>query len=190
MEKLYELVSALDRRALGNAAENLAERVGYVNFFAAVIKRVPRVLPHEGGALWWDSVTRPLMPRMFFPDKTSIEDSQRTRYYTGLKVAGKEHGTSISIGYMGESYIDFGKIGMLLPVFALGWLLGAFYRWTLAQRYSSKAVGMGVATAALFSAALLETSVTKLMGGLTVTMLVSWLLIRFVVPRYFPKLAG
>jgi hypothetical protein len=91
---------------------------------------------------------------------------------------------------MGESYIDFGKVGMLLPIFALGWLLGAFYRWTLAQTYSSKAVGMGVATAALLSAAPLETSVTKLMGGLAVTMLVSWLLIRFVVPRYFPKLAA
>jgi hypothetical protein len=190
MEKLYELVSALDRRALGKAAESLAERVGYVNFFAAVIKRVPRVLPHEGGALWWDSVTRPFMPRIFFPDKTSIEDSQRTQHYTGLKVAGMEYGTSISIGYMGESYIDFGKVGMLLPIFALGWLLGAFYRWTLTQTYSSKAVGMGVATAALFSAALLETSVTKLMGGLAVTMLVSCLLIRFVVPRYFPKLAA
>ena len=190
MEKLYELVSSLDGRDLSQAAESLGDRIGYVNFFAAVIKRVPRVLPHEGGALWLDSATRPFMPRMFFPEKTSIEDSQRTQYYTGLKVAGRQQGTSISIGYMGESYIDFGKVGMMLPIFALGLLLGAVYRWMLTQKYSSKAVGMGMATATLYGAALLETSITKLMGGLVVAILVSWLLIRFVVPRYFPKLAA
>jgi hypothetical protein len=173
-----------------NAAESLAGRLGYVNFFAAVLKRVPRVLPHEEGGLWWDAVIRPFMPRMFFPEKTNIEDSQRTQYYTGLKVAGKERGTSISIGYMGESYIDFGKVGMMLPVFTLGLLLGGVYRWMLTQNYSSKALGMGMATATLYCAAPMETSITKLMGGLAVVILVSWLTIRFVVPRYFPKLAS
>jgi hypothetical protein len=190
LEKLYELVSGLDGKELSEAARSLGDRLGYVNFFAAVLKRVPRVLPHENGVLWWDSVTRPFMPRMFFPEKTNIEDSQRTQYYTGLKVAGKAEGTSISIGYMGESYIDFGKVGMMIPIFALGLLLGTVYRWMLTQQYSSKAVGMGMATATLYGASLLETSVTKLLGGLIVAILMSWLLMRFVVPRYFPKLAA
>jgi hypothetical protein len=128
------------------------------------------------------------MPRVFFPEKSSIDDSDRTRRYTGLWITGKERATSISIGYLGESYIDFGKLGMMIPVFAFGLLLGAVYRWMLAQRYSSKALGMAMATATLFAASILEASITKTMGSLVVTIMVSWLMLRFVVPRYIPRL--
>ena len=89
---------------------------------------------------------------------------------------------------MGESYIDFGAVGMLLPVFGLGLLFGAFYRWMLTQRYSSTTLGMGLATAMLFGAYAFETSVTKLFGGLVLGILVSWLITRFVAPRYLPWL--
>jgi hypothetical protein len=188
--KLVELVSRLDAPAMSKATDELARRLAYVDFFAAVLNRVPRVIPHEGGALWWDAVSRPFMPRVFFPEKSIIDDSERTKHYSGLWIAGRETATSISIGYLGESYIDFGKIGMMVPVFALGLLLGAVYRWMLAQRYSSKALGMAMATAILYGASLLEASITKTMGSLVVTILVSWLILRFVVPRYIPGLVS
>jgi hypothetical protein len=72
-------------------------------------------------------------------------------------------------------------------VFGLGLLLGAVYRWMLMQRYASPALGMGLATATLYGASLLESSITKMFGGLLVTILVSWLIIRFLAPKYFPR---
>src|SRR4029079_651305 len=104
--KLIEMASKLNGEDMSNAAASLVSRIAYVDFFAAVLKRVPRVLPYEEGALWWDAVRRPFTARLFFPEKTIIDDSERTRRYTGVWVARSGEGSSISIGYMGESYID------------------------------------------------------------------------------------
>ena len=60
-----------------------------------------------------------------------------------------EEGTSISIGYMAESYIDFGAVGMMVPIFGLGLLLGGFYRWML-RRDPSRLLGMALATATIY----------------------------------------
>ncbi len=35
-------------------------------------------------------------------------------------MAGNDTGTSISIGYIGESYIDYGEIWMMMPIFLYG----------------------------------------------------------------------
>ena len=110
MAKLGELVSALDREALADGADRLVKRITYVEFFGAVLLYVPAVAPHEDGAIWWDAIIRPFMPRLFFPDKGIIDDSERTNKYTGLGVSGSDVGTSISIGYFGEAYIDFGAV--------------------------------------------------------------------------------
>ena len=110
MAKLGELVSALDREALADGADRLVKRITYVEFFGAVLLYVPAVVPHEDGAIWLDAITRPFMPRLFFPDKAIIDDSERTNKYTGLGVSGSDVGTSISIGYFGEAYIDFGAV--------------------------------------------------------------------------------
>ena len=113
--------------SFGNATQGMLDRLSYVDFFAVVLETVPSQLPHENGALWLDAITRPFMPRLFFPSKTVIDDSERTNYYTGLGVAGAEEGTSISLGYVAESYIDFGghiDDGTdIWPWPSFGWLL-------------------------------------------------------------------
>ena len=47
---------------------------------------------------------------------------------------------------------------------------------------------MGLASAVLYSGSLLESSITKLFGGIIVAWLVAWLLVRFVIPRTLPWL--
>ena len=80
----------------------MVRRLSYVEyFFGAVLDYVPRIVPHEDGALWWDAISRPFMPRFFFTDKAIIDDFERTNKYTGFAVSGANEGTSISIGYMG-----------------------------------------------------------------------------------------
>jgi hypothetical protein len=184
VEELVTLVSAIDGEKFGDATSALLDRLAYVDFFAAVLEMVPKQLPHENGALWWDAVTRPFMPRLLFPNKPIIDDSERTRQYTGLAIYGTESGASISIGYMGESYIDFGAIGMMGPLLAFGFFLGRLYRWML-NRDPTRLLGMSLATAIIFGASFLESSITKVFGGLIVATLVSLLVLRYG-PRFYP----
>lgn len=183
--QLANLVTQLDGNAMADAAEQLLYRASYVDFFGVTLDMVPAMRPHEGGALWWDAISRPFMPRIFFPEKTAIDDSARTNYYTGLGVAGSDMGTSISLGYMAENYIDFGAVGMMVPIFALGLLLGGFYHWML-RLDTRRLLGMSLATATIFNVSNLEVSITKIFGGLVVAILVSWIVLRFIAPRYFP----
>lgn len=190
LSKSLELAQNLDGEAMATATESLLRRIAYVDFFARVLDTVPLVVPHEEGALWLDAISRPFMPRLLFADKEAIDDSVRTNYYTRLAVAGASQGTSISIGYMGESYIDFGHFGMMAPIFGLGLFLGWFHRWIMSQPYGRGPLGMGLASATLFHAAALESSITKVFGTLVVTMLVAALVVRFAAPRYFSWVAA
>ncbi|MBC7625001.1 MAG: hypothetical protein H7232_16635 [Aeromicrobium sp.] len=181
------LVGALDNAALAKAANDLAERISYVDFFANAIDHVPAIVPHENGAIWWDALIRPFMPRLFFPDKSVIDDSDRTTEFTGLRVATADEGASVSLGYMAEAYIDLGPYFMMVPIFLLGWGLGKFYRWMSSYPSTRGVLGIGLATATLYPAAQFETSITKLIGGLVVTMLLCWIAARWGAPRFYRR---
>jgi hypothetical protein len=184
MEKMGELISNLDSTKLTDAVNAFLSRTAYVEFFSLVLTYVPQVLPHEGGALWMDAISRPFMPRILFPSKTPINDSERTVKYTGQSLAGADEGTSISIGYVGESYIDFGRYLMMVVLFGYGVLVGKIYRWLHEHRNGRGLLGMGLASAVLYVAGTLEASITKVFGSIIVSLLVSVLILYFVVPRY------
>jgi hypothetical protein len=184
LSKLGELVMSLDQHGLERGSEKLISRISYVDFFGSVLGVVPEMKPHTQGDIWLDAISRPFMPRALFPEKSAIDDSARTREYTGIMVSGAEQGTSISIGYVGESYIDFGTVGMMPAILGFGWLLGRSYRWMAQESAMRGLLGMGLANAVLFGAALLESSITKVFGGLIAAYIVVWLLNRLVFPRY------
>jgi hypothetical protein len=188
MAKLGALIGALDGTKLSRGVDDMLRRLTYVEFFGAVIDYIPRSRAHENGALWFDAVSRPFMPRLLFPSKAPIDDSERTAEYTGIDVYGSAEGTSISLGYMAESYIDFGEFGMMPAILLLGVLYGRIYRSLVMAQGSRGMLGMGMASAVLYSGALLESSITKLFGGIIVAWLVAWLLVRFVIPRTLPWL--
>ena len=53
--------------------------------------------------------------------------------YATRKVAGAKQGASFSLGFMAESYIDFGPYLMFIPIFLVGWLLGFIYKMIMMQ---------------------------------------------------------
>lgn len=165
VNKLGELVGGLDSDLIEEGLSDLIIRVSYVRFFALSIVNVPAYVPHEKGRLWLGAFKHVLMPRFLFPGKESLDDSRITEKYTGLQVAGAEEGTSIGIGYVGESYIDFGRLGMFAPIFLLGVFYGLIYRFFCADA-NSLVLGGAFATAVLiFGAYTIETSSAKLIGG-------------------------
>jgi len=170
--KLVSLAENLHMEQIERGLETLVERVGYTELIAATMDWVPAHEPHSSGELWKKIVLHPLMPRLLFPDKAAINDSEVTRRFTGRMVSGSDEGTSIGIGYIAESYADFGRVGMLFPLFALGYLIGRIYRW-LVFTGSSRIMGAAMATAALFVGVRgIEIAGAKLIGALITASLV------------------
>jgi hypothetical protein len=181
--ELGRLVGNLDGLALQAAANDLFSRLMYHVFFGAAVQTVPAVLPHAYGAIWGEAISRPLMPRLLFPDKRAINDSELTNQYTRLGVATADRGASISLGYMAEAYIDFGPILMFLPIIAFGAGLGTFYKWLFNQPGYRIIVGICLAPFALMPAHMAETSILKIIPSLLLTFLASVVVIKFLAPR-------
>jgi len=183
--KLYELGNRIDGKALSVGADALLRRLSYVEYFGVVLDVVPKYVPYEEGAIWWDAVSRPFMPRLFFPNKQIIDDTKRTNQFT-RGAAGSDRLSSISLGYVAEAYIDFGAYGMMVPIFTFGLLCGQIHRRFLKSNASRGLLGMGLSTAVLLPTAPLEASITKTIGGLVVSLVVAGAFALVVSPRCFP----
>jgi hypothetical protein len=170
--KLSDLIGDFSWTSFNNGLDSLVLRVSQVNLFALTMINVPDSVPYEKGGLWADAVRRIFTPRFLFPNKPIADDSERANLYTGTEIAGAERGTSISIGYVAESYVDFGPVLMFLPIFGLGVFYGLIYRF-FALRTSQRLIGASIAVAILvFGAYTLETSNLKLLGTNTAAVIV------------------
>lgn len=166
LEVMQHLISRVDRNKMDEGFKALVARVSYTGWFGATISHVPAFEPHAGGELWLGAVTHVLMPRIFFPNKKALNDSDRARRFTGLRLSGSEEGTSIGIGYMAESYADFGTYGMFFPIYLLGLLMGRIYQQFCRNSYSTL-FGTAIATGILFSMILsFAFSNAKIVGAL------------------------
>ena len=177
------MMTSLTTRDLQQSVDQLADRMAYVDYFGSVLERVPSVLPYENGSLLWKAIEHVLLPRFLFPEKAALlSDSDLTRHYTGKALAGNEEGTSISMGYMTESYIDFGPLLMFLPIFLLGVAWGRMYRYMI-NGATLTVIGYAFGTALLINANQFEITGIKLIGGMLAKFLVLAVILRFGVPR-------
>jgi hypothetical protein len=190
MEKLAEMISQLNSARLAEGTDELVRRLSYTEFFSVVLVNVPTRVPHANGVIFWDALTRPFMPRLFFPDKSVIDDTSRTAYYTGLALAGAEEATSFSLGWIAEIYIDFGSFSIFPVSFLIGVFYGRIYRSLFRGRASGGLLGTALATSVLIGsgASFLETSFTKTFGALMTALIVAWALVKFILPRWAPWL--
>ncbi len=122
--------------SFARGSQSLLYRISYVEYFALTLKQVPTFLPHENGKLLIDAFEHVLKPRILFPDKKMIYDSDITSKYTGISFAGRDEGVSFSLGYVPESYIDFGPVYMFIPIFFFGLLFGWMYKTLLLKGYN------------------------------------------------------
>jgi len=182
--KLIELSRRTDGRTLKRGLERLLLRIAYVDMFAHVLDMVPSKIPHEKGTLWMRVPDHILRPRLFFPNKPGLPlDTDDTRKYTGLWFLGSgvTFATSISMGYMAESYIDFGPVGMLVPIFLLGLLWGFIFR-SLILKSPMKIYGYAVAITVLIDTLNFGSNNVKAVGGVITGFIVLALALRFLVP--------
>lgn len=109
------------------------DRISYIEFFSQATENVPQKIPYENGRLWKENVLHIFQPRILFPNKAAIDDSKMVNKYATKKVATAKMGASFSLGFMAESYIDFGPYLMFIPIFLVGWLLGFIYKMIILQ---------------------------------------------------------
>lgn len=189
-ESQGEMVSRLGGMLLSLTSADLVEglhpffqRVAYTDFFALTIDYVPAYKPYGRGELWGTAIKHVLQPRILFPDKPRLlSDSEVTMTYTGQYLASDAEGTSISIGYMGEAYADFGPVGMFGVVLLVGLGWGLIYAHFV-RRAKVPLIGLSFALALLLSAYIFEIASIKLVGGVGMKFLVLALVYRFVEPR-------
>ena len=118
-----------------------------------------------------------------------VGDINNTIRYTGLTFGGGGNDTEIPLGYMAESYIDFGPVGMFAPIFLLGLLVGFEYRYFATRRYSL-VFSYGFLPVVFATVIAYEETAIKILGGNLIVFIVSYLGYRFVVPIVQPWLAG
>jgi hypothetical protein len=183
--QLTRLLAELDMQRFSNSIDQTLQRISYVDYFGNVLEYVPGVQSHEFGKIWYSAIEHILVPRIIFPAKGVLpSDSELTMEYTGLRLASFAQGSSISIGYMGESYIDFGKYGMYLPIFILGYLWGVFYKYFI-NRSQVKVIGFAFAVAVLINAYQLEMNSTKLLGSMVMQFITLAVLFKLMEIRLY-----
>jgi hypothetical protein len=168
----------------GSASKALLERLAYVDITGLVINVDLASAELQKVRQWGDAFSHVFQPRFLFPDKLALSDTEVfIRLTKADLLENMRGGTSISVGYMAENYVDFGFPGMLGGVFAVGLLVALVVRFFFSFDVPWM-VRQGTALAYVYSicASGLEVSLPKILGS-TVTFAIAYgLAMKFAFP--------
>ncbi len=166
------------------ASYALLSRFAYVDIFGSVIdyqQLAREVAP--AGRQWQDAFDHVFKPRIFFPGKASLSDSEVFVRLTGADPLEIRGSTSISVGYMAENYVDLGFPGMLLGIVAVGLMIASVIRHFMKSRLPWM-VRQGIVLAFVYNVAGsgMEISLPKMLGATIMFFLVYWALAKYALP--------
>jgi hypothetical protein len=193
-QTLISMWSGANDELLERGAESLARRLAYVDFLAYTLQYVPNTRPHTEGEVWLAALRHVSVPRLVWPAKPELRpDTDFTREFTGLGLYSASRDTSISIGYVGDTYIDFGEPGMYFALGLLGFATGLLYRALLAYVRGAMLLRYGVLVCVFLMLSSFEVSFVKLLGGLLFPWIVAFVGLRFFgdeLTRWIQRPAG
>ncbi|MFY7762012.1 hypothetical protein [Aquidulcibacter sp.] len=190
MAYLFDAASNFDGGSFETGFNQLADRIAYVEYPAVVMGRVPSIIPHAHGEQTKKAILHVLLPRLLYPNKPPLElDTVLTNQYTGLH-EGFNEGTSISLGYMAELYIDYGVIGAVLGCLVIGLIIGFLYKQILQFNSVPSIFNVGLLMGTVLSLAIFETSLTKFIGSLLVAFITALMLQRLALPMLLKLVGG
>jgi len=182
INKFIDLATLVPDDVMDRSQFFLIDRISYIDYFSSAIAYVPEVVPHEKGKVWSDAIMHVLMPRLFFPEKAAIDESVHLTKYTGVVYATSKEGASFSLGYMADSYVDFGPVFMFFPLFILGLVIGSIYKYFINNGYN-QLWGIVLVVPLFYFAGSYEVSAIKLFGRLITYFLVFFVINKFGLPR-------
>jgi hypothetical protein len=118
-----------------SAAYALLIRLSYVDIFGSVIG-VQEVAPEPRYfGQWQDALEHVGKPRFLFPGKPALSDTEVfIRLARGNASEAFRTGTSISVGYVAENFVDLGFPGMLAGIFAIGVAVAGICRYFMTRK--------------------------------------------------------
>ena len=124
IETLAELAILKQQNEKKDFADSYAvvSTIGRLNqgwHVSKVMNHVPLKVPFARGQEMLSDVGAALLPRFLFPDKKIAGDRAKFRYYTGHKLRR----ASMTVGVLGDFYLNFGAFGAFVGLFAFGTLM-------------------------------------------------------------------
>jgi oligosaccharide repeat unit polymerase len=139
---VYWLMAAIVvSRGTGAFAWQDREKAAYVGneMFRELLfinKKVPAELPHQWGYSYYVQLVNPI-PRFLWPDKPTMDAGLLLAKAYGIVTESGVAYLSVSPGLIGEMYLEFGVVGILVLSFFGGWLVKG---WDLILRYYSQSL--------------------------------------------------
>lgn len=174
--KMQSEVKDLTWKDYGFATNMILYRIQYLHNLSLSMERVPYLIPYQNGAVWGQNISFVITPRILFPEKGIYNASVKARTYTGLKYAGLKEGSSFSLGYFADCYVDFGYIGMFFPIALIGLFVAFIYRVFYKMEHLNILMRFAIINTCLFSFTSFEADGLFLFGRLLTTLLIYWVL--------------
>jgi hypothetical protein len=184
LNKLLELSEKQNASTFTGATDNFLDRLQYTYHLAKTMDRVPKIIPYQNGANLGTTLLFVFTPRVLNADKGIYDASVKATKYTGIQYAGVRKGVSVSLGYFADGYIDFGYVGMFIPLLILGFIYGKSYFYFIKNASNNYIFNFAVVGAIYMELFAFESDSIFVFGRLYVNLLVFFLLKIF----FFPKL--
>ena len=184
LNKLLELSEKQNSNSFSDAIESFLDRLQYTYHLAKTMDRVPAVIPHQNGSNWGNTIAFVLTPRIIDPNKGTYDASVKASKYSGIQYSGVKRGVSVSLGYFADGYIDFGYVGMFIPLVILGFIYGGSYFYFVKKSSSNFIFNYAVVGAIFMELFSFESDNIFVAGRLYVNLMVFFILRLF----FFPKL--
>lgn len=179
IDKLTELVQK-DKDT--SATASFFDRLQYTWHLAKSMDHVPSAVPYQGGSNWMETLSFALTPRFLNPNKPNYEASVKATKYTGIAYLGSRSGVSFSLGYFADSYVDFGYLGMFVPLLIIGFVYGITYLYFMKKSSNNFVFNYSVVGALFMEFNALEMDSTYLAGRLFSDLLIFFMLRFFFFP--------
>jgi hypothetical protein len=179
----------------GETSYLLLTRFAYIDIFGQVIGVDRGTREPIAMRQWKEAFAHVFQPRFLFPGKAVLSDSD---VFIRLARSDPQEqvrlGTSISVGYMAENYVDLGFPGMLAGIFGYGLLLAMVVRYFM-TRTLPWMLREGIVMGLVYNVAStgMEASLPKLLGATIMFFLVWSLVTKFALPvamRWLDQRAG
>lgn len=185
-------VGYLGNKAAGGIDWNSASyalllRLSYVDIFGSVIG-VQAVAPEPRYfGQWQDAFDHVAKPRFLFPGKAALSDTEVfIRLARGNASEAFRSGTSISVGFVAENFVDMGFPGMLVGIFAIGVMVAGICRYFMTRQLPWM-VREGTVLAIIYTIGHdgVEISLPKILGAMYMSLGVWAIMARWGFPYIF-----
>lgn len=181
---LFSKFEDINSEAIRKGGQTFLSRAQYMERYIEVYNRVPSVIEHQGGNDFEDAISFILIPRFLNPNKGYKDASIRTSYYTGKDFRSAVSGTSISMGYFCDLYIDYGLYVMILPLIIIISVISYIMKYVLEKKGYNVLFTYSLLIGVFLYLGLFESDIVFFLG--TIRGSVAFLVLGYFV--FFPKL--